>query len=259
MRICRAGVFCRPCPLLLTALVALATVASEERSFGQEDASKDDAEEVPAAEAQVIKIGEHTYRLGEIVFDSKAREIRVPAVINMREGGPIEYLLVHENGAVHEALLTTSARGLHLQIVFKLLRFQAGEGDLFDTFLPEEERRRKVETGAIEKSQRGDAISIVAQWTTESETQESPASRWILDAETGKAMSDEPWILTGSHFYSGHFLADTEGSLIGVYLDQVALLNMSREGAENDERWGANDAAIPEIGQKVTLLLRPAD
>ncbi len=225
---------------------------------GQEKAeSGNGSEAAPAPEARVTKIGEHRYRLGEITFDSKDREIRIPAVVNMREGGPIEYLLVHENGAVHEALLTTTVRGLDLQIVFKLLRFQSGEGDLFDTFLPEEERRQKIETGEG-KTQRGDAVSLVVEIEKEGKTRELPVAGWILDAETGKAMTDEPWILTGSHFYNGNFLADTEGSLIGVYLDQVALLNMSRKGAENDERWGANADATPEVGRKVTLVLRPA-
>ncbi len=205
---------------------------------------------------KVVKIGEHQYRLGEITFDAKSRELRLPTVMNLREGGPIEYLLVHENGAVHEALLTTAARGLHLQIALKLLRYRDGEGDLFDRFLPDEERRQKIEQE--EKTERGDAISLVVSWEVDGQTRERPVAEWILDAETGKAMTDEPWILTGSHFMDNHFLADTEGSLIGVYLDQVALLNMSRPGAENDERWGANPALTPEVGQKVTLILRPA-
>ncbi|MCB1231003.1 MAG: hypothetical protein KDN19_12080 [Verrucomicrobiae bacterium] len=212
--------------------------------------------EAPEPEAQVIKVGESTYRLGEIVFDAKKREIRIPAVMNMREGGPIEYLMVNEKGAVHEALLTTPVRGLHLQIVFKLLRYRSGEGEIFDQFLPEEERRQRIESD--EKKPRGDAVSVIIEMEKDGKIEEIPAASWILDAETGKAMTDEPWILTGSHFFEGNFLADSEGSLIGVYLDQVALLNMSRKGAENDERWGANSAATPETGKKMTLILRPA-
>lgn len=213
-------------------------------------------EAAPAPEApKVIKIGEHHYRLGEITFDAKNRELRLPAVVNLREGGPIEYLLVHENGAVHEALLATQVRGLQLQIALKLLRYRAGEGDLFDRFLPDEERRQKLEKQG--KTERGDPISLIVSWEAGGQTREMPVAKWILDAETGEAMTDEPWILTGSHFMNHHFLADTEGSLIGVYLDQAALLNMSRPGAENDERWGANPALTPEVGQKVTLIFRP--
>ena len=51
--------------------------------------------------------------LGEIEFDAKSREIRLAAAMNMPEGGPIEYLLVHESGKVHESMLVTKARPLH--------------------------------------------------------------------------------------------------------------------------------------------------
>ena len=232
---------------------------AQEESAGPADKPAADSEEAepspPSTEDQVTKIGEHRYRLGEIVFDAKTREIRIPTVMNMREGGPIEYLLVHENGAVHEALLTTTVRGLNLQVVFKLLRFQTGEGTLFDAFLPEEERRQRLED--IEKSEQGDPVELVVQWEKDGEEHEHPAADWILDAESSESMADEPWILTGSHFYRGHFLADTEGSLVAIYLDQSALLNMSRKSAINDERWGANAEQTPEVGQKVTLILRP--
>ena len=221
-----------------------------------EDKPTDSAADPGEPKAKVTKIGEHTYRLGEIEFDAKSREVRIPTVMNMREGGPLEYLLVHENGAVHESLLTTTVRGLHLQIVLKLLRYQTGEGDLFDSFLPEEERRQKLE--GVERTERGDALSLIAKWEKDGKTHENPVTQWVLDAETGEAMTEKPWILTGSHVYYGHFLADTEGSLVGIYLDQSALFNMDREGAANDERWGANAELTPEVGQKITLVLRPA-
>ncbi len=242
--------------ILAVSLLPLRSAEDGEKPAPAVPGSTEPEPEPKAPEARVTKIGEHTYQLGEIRFDAKTREVRVPTVMNLREGGPIEYLLVHENGAVHEALLTTSVRGLHLQIVLKLLRYRSGEGDLFDAFLPEEERRQKIETGV--KSELGDPLSLVVAWEKDGETHEHPVTDWVLDAETGKAMTDEPWILTGSHTMNGHFLADTEGSLVGVYLDQVALFNMKREGAENDERWGANADLTPEVGQRVTLIFRPA-
>jgi len=239
----------------VAAWLALALCALPARGFAADEAKAAIAAETPKRPA-VTKIGETTYRLGEITFDAKTREVRIPAAMNLREGGPTEYLLVHETGKVHEALLTTKVRALDLQVVLKLLRYRGGEGDLFDTFLPSEEQRRKIESG--ENGERGDALSVTAIWEKDGKTREHPVAEWVLDAETGKAMADEPWILTGSHVSEGAFLADLEGSLIAIYLDQIALLNMSRKGAENDERWGANAAATPEVGQKVTLVLRPA-
>lgn len=239
----------------LSVCLALAMCALEARSFAADEARPAVTPEPPKKPA-VTKIGETTYRLGEITFDAKSREVRIPAVMNLREGGPTEYLLVHETGKVHESLLTTRVRAMDLQVVLKLLRYRSGEGDLFDTFLPAEEQRRKIEAG--EKKERGDALSIMAIWEKDGQTREHPAADWVLDAESGKSMTDGSWILTGSHVSDGAFLADLEGSLIAIYLDQIALLNMGRKGAENDERWGANAATTPEVGQKITLVLRPA-
>ncbi|MCB1233446.1 MAG: hypothetical protein KDM91_00055 [Verrucomicrobiae bacterium] len=241
-------------PLLLPALVFLAPTAFGHRLYIA-TGPKAAAAAKPPEGPRVEKTGEHRYRLGEIDFDAETREIRIPAVVNLREGGPIEYLLVNENGKVHESLLTTKARPLHLQIVLKLLRYRSGEGALFDTFLPEEEQREKIEAG--EKAPLGDAVAVTVRWEKAGETRDGPLAPWIFDAGTGAAMTDEPWIVTGSHVSGGTYLAESEGSFIGIYLDQIAILNMSRPGAENDERWGANPAETPEVGQKVAIILKP--
>lgn len=219
-----------------------------------------DATTAPEKETpKVTKVGEHLFRLGEITFDAKSREIRLPAVVNMREGGPIEYLLVHETGKTHESVLITRARPFQLQVVLKLLRYQSGEGDLFDGFLPEEEQRQRAKSEANSAAKRGDAVEIQLEWKRPDarEPNHSPASTWILDAETRKGMTDEPWILTGSMMSENHFMAEVEGSIVGIYLDPYAMFNMTRPGAMRDERWGANPGAISEIGQPVTVILRP--
>lgn len=232
--------------VLAALALALATLPAQEKGTAP----------TPAAAPKVTKIGDTEYRLGEIVFDAKSREIRLPATMNLREGGPIEYFLVHESGKVHEGMLTTKVKPLDLQIVMKLLRYKSGEGDLFDAFLPAEEQRRKIEAGP--KTERGDAVAVTVAWEKDGAKHEHPAADWILDGENSQPMPDAPWILTGSHVANGAYLADVEGSLIAIYLDQVAMMNMGRKGAENDERWGANAAKTPEVGQKITVFLRPA-
>ena len=66
------------------------------------------------------------------------------------------------------------------------------------------------------------------------------------------------WIYTGSTIEEGNFLAEGEGSIIAIYLDHIAMFNMIRDGADIDERWGANGNAIPEVGTKGKLILKPA-
>ena len=62
----------------------------------------------PAEKPTVEKIDDKRYRVGKIEFDSSTREIRIPAKVNMAKG-LLEFLIVHENGKIHEALFTTDA------------------------------------------------------------------------------------------------------------------------------------------------------
>src|SRR5690606_6298120 len=52
-------------------------------------------EKMSVPEGGVKKVGATLYRIGEVEFDAKTREIRFPVTVNMREGGPMEYILVH--------------------------------------------------------------------------------------------------------------------------------------------------------------------
>lgn len=78
-------------------------------------------EEWDAKAAKLIeKTGEHTFRIGAVQCDREARTLTIPAQINARQG-LIEYALVTEQGKVHEALLSTTAKPLHVQIAALLL------------------------------------------------------------------------------------------------------------------------------------------
>ncbi len=200
----------------------------------------------------VTKIGEHRYRLGEIEFNAKNREIFIPVTVNMREGGPIEYVLVHENGKIHESVFTTKISPFHLQVAMKLLKFKAGYGDIFNRLIAPE----FLEKEGGEEADRGDSVQV--QYLEEGKEERIPAAETIIDGGGAEPMSDEPWIFTGSKMEGGTFMAEAEGSIIAIYLDNISLLNMSREGADLDDRWGANSKAIPEMGTKGTIILSPA-
>lgn len=207
-----------------------------------------DAPDRPA----VTRIGEHLYRIGEIEMDSRTREIRLPVVVNMREGGPIEYVLVHETGKVHESVFVTPVPPLHLQVALQLLKYRSGHGDVFNSLLAPE----MLEEHGGEEADRGEAISV----RVEMEGGEAkPAASTIIDGATADPMTDEPWTYTGSTVEGGVFMAEAEGSILAIYLDHLALFNMTREGADQDDRWGANSDAIPEIGTQGTLVIAPAE
>ncbi len=213
------------------------------------------SQEKPAEPAKtkpaVKRIGETRFRLGQVEFDSKTKELFIPATVNMREGGPIEYVLVHENGKVHESILTTSASPLDIQIALNLLSYKAGIGDVFDKLLSEEALDQ-----AGKKEDRGDGLHIFFQWKEGDEEKSSPIDTLVIDGEDTEPMPVGPWIFTGSTTEGGTYMAEAEGSILAVYLDHLAIFNMARPGSEIDERWGANGDLIPETGIKGTVVLK---
>lgn len=240
--------------LLLIALVVFLAGGMSARSQERErrapaaDAAK---EEVPKPEVSVQKVGETLYRVDEIEFDAKTREIRFPATVNMNEGGPLEYILVNEKGKVHESIFTTPVSPLYLQVALKLLRYKAGYGDVFDRLLSPEVLEK--EGGSAED--RGD--SIIFTFQAEGSEATIPAYEFVIDGESAEAMTPGGWTYTGSVVEDGLFMAEAEGSIIAIYLDHLALFNMTRDGADIDERWGARSSVIPEIGTKGTMTIQP--
>lgn len=200
---------------------------------------------------KVKKIGENRYRLGLVEFDARTREISIPVTVNMREGGPIEYVLVHEAGKVHESVLTTAASPLDIQIAMKLLKYKAGNGDVFNKLLPPE---RLAEEGG-KKEDRGDTVFFGFQ--PDGAAKSIPAYELIMDGEDAEAMEAGGWIYTGSVLEGGTFMAEAEGSILAIYIDHLSLFNTTRDGADLDDRWGARTSAIPEIGTKGIFRIQP--
>ncbi len=200
---------------------------------------------------KVEKVGENRYRLGDIRFNGKTREIRVPTAINMREG-ILEYALVHGDGKIHESLLVTNIIPSQLQVVMKLCHYKDGEGDVFDVFYPEDEKK-----GPAGAKQRGQSVALTVEWEVDGEHKAAPLSDWIFDRKRNAVMPNEPWVYSGSYLYEGDFAADMDGTLIAIYLYRGAMLNTMTDGSDDDERWLANAEKTPELGTEITLVIAP--
>ncbi|MEM1443046.1 MAG: YdjY domain-containing protein, partial [Verrucomicrobiota bacterium] len=169
--------------------------------FGFTPLGAQDAED--SKRAAVTQIGDYRYRIGEIEIDAKTREISFPVVVNMREGGPIEYILVHEHGKVHESILTTSISPLNLNVALKLLKFKEGYGDVFNILLPPELLEKEGGT----EDERGDGFFF--GFVPEGKTAAIPAEDLILDGILGESMKADPWVYTGSKIEGGLFMAES--------------------------------------------------
>lgn len=202
----------------------------------------------------VKKLDESRYQIGEVIFDGKTREIRFPAKVNMT-GGQLEYLIVQQNGKLHESLLVTEISPTHLNLAFTLLRYPASRelhalpndtGGLSGNFpdVPAE-----VKAAA--------RVAIEVEWTEAGRIRRIPANEWIQHGVKSTAMPAGPWVYGGSGFSEGDFAAETTGDIAAIFVASSSLLNYPGDDNNDDNVWTPFPKRIPAEGTNVTVIIAP--
>jgi len=253
--------------IILVAGLALFCLPIQNTSQAEKEAPKQTADAKDAEKTQespkgtkpakpsIKSLGENRYQLGQITFNGKTREIRFPATMNL-EKGLLEYAIVTGDGKIHESLLSTEISPSQLQIVMKLCRYRDGVGDTFDALFPDDEKK-----GEAGKAVRGSSIRIAMEWMEKVDGIEKmhrhQMDELLRDLKVDGPIPDKQWIYTGSLIYEGTFIAEEEGTLIAVYIDNGSLINSFRPGTDDDERWVTNEKVAPKIGTPITVILSP--
>jgi hypothetical protein len=108
----------------------------------------------------------------------------------------------------------------------------------------------------------GDSVEVRVRYERNGEIVESSACEWMWDIDANRPMKPTDWLFTGStRTEEGRFAADLEGTVVTVVDFPSSLMALPTSHSDADESlWlRANTDAIPPIGTKVTLLLRPAE
>lgn len=200
---------------------------------------------------KVEKIGQTRFRMGTMEFDQMERALYIPAVINMNTG-PLEYLLVHESGKVHESLLSTKATPFDFNVALLLLDYKISD-TFFDTMDKDAGPRPRADAIHRKKSQ----LDVFARWkNAEGVETTQRIETWLHNLEKRAHITDGPFIFTGSMILpDGQYAAQQSGSLIALWADHSAVVNNPREGNEFDDLW-IPDPAVPAKGTAITLILR---
>jgi hypothetical protein len=241
------------------------------------------AQEEPKEEKKPVieKISETEYKLGEILFNKKSREISFSAAVN-QDAVVLEFALANsQNGKLHESLLATPVRPFDLQVVLKLLKYEASERDLYPPYDEEgnisgpmkvDEKGRisvavtydePVEGWAAMAAQQAKVEAAKEKGTKIEEVKFEMKSKtvdlgdMIMNAQTEVNLGDSAWIYTGSVVSDGQFMADVDGAMIAVYRAEDSMVNAFAEGSDNDEVWFPKKGAVPPIGTVVTVKIRP--
>ncbi|MBB5352430.1 hypothetical protein HNR46_002675 [Haloferula luteola] len=238
--------------LLLSLFLPLAAEESVDRAPVEPKSLPAPDQTVAPTEPAIEKLPDGRMKIGLIEFDPKTREIQFPAQVNQVEG-LLEFLLVHENGKIHESLLSTRISAVHLNIALKLLHYQASrelylrikdDGTASSEFQP-----------ATDEEKAGSRVQILL--LAKGATQPVPASDWIAYESTEKTMPSDPWVYGGSTFNQGRFLAESSGDLMAIFLSNSALFNFSGKDNQNDEVWLPHATRVPDLGTPVTVIVRP--
>ena len=178
--------------------------------------------------------------LGEIRLHRRERELSFPAAINQLAGA-LEVLISTPSGRLHEALLRTTAKPLHLQTMLYLLGMRNG-------------RRLGGPDG-----RQGDIVDIDIEWKRETgEVVREPVEAWILDQRTGKKAERYGWVFVGSAVSDGVFLADATGNVAVTYSVSDTVLDIPDRAGEDDTLFVANTSKRePGLDASVRVIVTP--
>lgn len=204
---------------------------------------------------QVKELGEGNYQLGLIKFNENTRKITFPGVVNMDEG-LLEFAIVEEKGKIHEALFSTKASPLQINIALKLLRYQESP-ELFP--LLDENFESTGKFPEVPEEQKAAArLQLLVSWQEGDERKEYPLNDLIYNTVLEKPMPPSPWLYQGSLiFEDGRFKAETSGDLVAIYITQTALVNYTGDSNDLDEVWIPNPKLVPAVGTEVTFTIAP--
>lgn len=210
----------------------------------------------PAATSKRVKqLGPDEYEIGGIRFNARTREIRVPTVVNLKQA-PIEYMLVHETGKTHEAVLRTAINATDLQVALLLCHFEPGTEGLAHPEAPKDMQPIKP---LPMKTPGANRLLATVEWKAGGQVKRAPLSEWFQNSDTRKPPPDiDAWIFSGSYVDERGFVAQADGSFIAVYLDRNAMINSPAKGNWDDQIWISLPKNIPDEGTEVTLILAPA-
>ncbi|MFM2196676.1 MAG: hypothetical protein RLZZ505_108 [Verrucomicrobiota bacterium] len=240
---------------LLTAIPLRAALALACVSFA---ATVSRAEETKTADAdskpEIVQLDKDNYRIGELSLNKQTREIRFPALVNMREGF-LEFLVVHEHGAVHESLFRTSVSPTHINLALTLLRYKASKE--FYRILDKDGKVTEKFHEVPEETRRAARLEILVEYEKDGETKRISANEWVRHETTAKSMPPSHWVYGGSDFYQGNYIPEGSGQIAAIFITDTAIINFPGDDNTNDEVWTVMSERIPDLETKVTLVIAP--
>lgn len=179
------------------------------------------------------------FQLGGVRLDKSKRILEFAGVVNMSQG-PVEYLLVHETGKVHESVLKTAVEPYHVHLAALLLQPKPGAIN--------------TNMGLAARELKGPTAEVLVRWKDASKAM--PGEDLVFNVQTKAAMARGAWTYNGSRIIGGTFLAQRDGSIASVITDPDALLNGMRPGRDKDDLWQVNTNLVRAVNTPVGIAIQ---
>ncbi len=216
---------------------------------GQQDAAQPDQEQDAAGPAEAWP---------GIRLDREAGIIDLEATVVNREVEWLELLVCSPRTREHEAILTAEALPSHIHLALLTMGLEPGE--------PLSWERGEDGQGVIHPPT-GPAVELLILLEPSPDNPDGrrvvPANEWVLDRATGEPLEDNVWLFAGSRFveHEGreYFLADQSGTIASIvnFGDDLLTRATTTTNQNDEQAWGAVTEAIPPVGTRVILRLRP--
>ncbi|MEY4243485.1 MAG: hypothetical protein RLZZ245_1070 [Verrucomicrobiota bacterium] len=232
----------------LSSLLAIALPAMAQDAAAPKDP------EAPLKKPSVVQLDASRYQVGEVIFDRKNREIRFPCTVNMT-AGLLEYLVVHENGKLHESLLATRTSPTDINLAFTLLRYPPSR-ELYP--LPNSTGGVSGDFPVVPADIKAAArVKIDVEWQEDGKSRRMPVNDWIQHATKTTAMPRGPWVYGGSDFEDGKFVPEITGDIAAIFVIGYSLITYPGQDNNDDTVWLPFTKRIPDEGTNVTVVIAP--
>ncbi len=190
-----------------------------------------------------------------ITINKEDAYVDVKATVCLRRGDFLEMFACTKDTREHESILVIDAVPSKMHLGLLLLGLEPGKPLSYDM---------KVDPPRLVPAS-GPKVGVFIVIKLDDIEREIPANRWVQDNKTQEMMQSNTWLFAGSQFAEFQdkpiYQADLNGSAISLVNfgdDLLTLPNKMTDANEShDKVWVPRTQAIPEVGTKVTIRLRP--
>ncbi|MEM9345917.1 MAG: YdjY domain-containing protein [Planctomycetota bacterium] len=217
------------------------------------------SQEEDAPEQEVDPIAEAIKQVNDqdngVTINADKKHVDIEATVCLRRGEFLEMFACTRDTREHESILVIDAMPSTMHLGLLLLGLEPGKPLWYD---------RDFDPPKLVPA-KGPEVEVLIVIKVDGVEREIPANRWVQDNKTKEMMKGNTWLFAGSQFADFQdkqvYHADLNGSAISLVNfgdDLLTLPNTLTDANEShDKVWAPRTKAIPEVGTKVIIRLRP--